>query len=86
MTGWQFEGKYFKEIEEKFKQIILHLPSKDYSSRNSLNPEFNNLTAHCNHDEGATLEKSSIWGQIYGKGAYQVSHSHLPSHWSFVYS
>lgn len=84
MTSWQFDGKYFEEIEKKFRNIILELPSKDYSSRNSSNPKFNNLTAHCNHDQSLTLEISSIWGQIYGKGAYQVSHTHLPCHWSFV--
>lgn len=84
MTEWLFEHDYFTEIEDKFKNLILNLPSKDYSNINSSNPRFNNLTAHCNHDDRVELEISSIWGQIYGKGAYQVSHTHLPSHWSFV--
>lgn len=84
MTKWRFVHEYFFEIEKKFKEIILNLPSKDYSVHNSSNPRFNNLIAHCNQDDNAELEISSIWGQIYGEGAYQVSHTHLPSHWSFV--
>ena len=84
MTKWLFKHDFFTEIERKFKKIILDLPSKDYSNLNSSNPRFNNLTAHCNHDKRLDLELSSIWGQIYGNGAYQVSHTHLPSHWSFV--
>ena len=31
------------------------------------------------------LELKEIWGQLYNKGDYQVSHNHLPNHWSFVY-
>ena len=26
-----------------------------------------------------------LWGQVYNEGDYQISHSHLPSHVSFVY-
>lgn len=84
MTEWHFKHEYLSEIENKFKNIILDLPSTDYSNRNSSNPRFQNLISHCNHDERLELEISSIWGQIYGKGAYQVSHTHLPCHWSFV--
>ncbi len=84
MTEWRFDHEYFSEIEDKFKNIILNLPSVDFSGRNSSNPKFQNLVSHCNHDERLELELSSIWGQIYGSGAFQVSHTHLPSHWSFV--
>tara|TARA_A100001011_G_scaffold399877_1_gene510721 strand:- start:541 stop:1107 length:567 start_codon:yes stop_codon:yes gene_type:complete len=84
MTEWVFKHDYFKEIENTFSNIIKQLPSASYEGANASNPRFDNLTAHCNHDDRLTLELSSIWGQIYGKGAYQVSHTHLPSHWSFV--
>ncbi len=84
MTEWLFEHDYFREIESNFRRIILNLPSVDCSDRNSSNPRFDNLVAHCNHDPQLSLDLSAIWGQIYGKGAYQVSHTHLPSHWSFV--
>ena len=84
MTDWQFDHEYFKEIENCFYKIIQGFPSVNYENRNGANPRFDNLIAHCNHDERLCLTLSAIWGQIYGKGAYQVSHTHLPSHWSFV--
>ena len=83
-TKWHIEHDYLKEIGEKFKNVLLSLPSKTYSNRTSSNPKFNNLTSHCNHDDGVSIETSTIWGQIYGKGSFQTSHCHLPSHWSFV--
>jgi hypothetical protein len=84
MTEWVFNHDYFKEIESVFRNIILNFPSVDHGEHNGSNPRFDNLIAHCNHDDRLSLELSAIWGQIYGKGAYQISHTHLPSHWSFV--
>ena len=84
MTEWVFNHDYFEEIESVFRNIILNLPSVDHGEHNGSNPRFDNLIAHCNHDSRLSLELSAIWGQIYGKGAYQISHTHLPSHWSFV--
>ncbi len=84
MTEWVFNHDYFKEIELTLKGIISNLPSVAREHHNSSNPRFDNLIAHCNHDDGLSLDLSAIWGQIYGKGSYQVSHTHLPSHWSFV--
>ena len=31
------------------------------------------------------LQLGDLWGQWYKKGDYQISHTHLPNHWSFVY-
>ena len=31
------------------------------------------------------LKVQDIWGQVYNIGDYQISHHHIPSHWSFVY-
>jgi len=31
------------------------------------------------------LQLRDLWGQWYKKGDHQISHSHLPTHWSFVY-
>ncbi len=84
MTNWVFDHEYFKEIESVFRKVILDLPSVSYNNRNGSNPRFDNLVSHCNHDDRLSLNLSAIWGQIYGKGAYQVSHTHLPCHWSFV--
>ena len=84
MTDWVFKHDYFTEIENTFRDIILEFPSVSYNGINGSNPRFDNLVSHCNHDDRLSLDLSAIWGQIYGKGAYQVSHTHLPSHWSFV--
>ena len=32
-----------------------------------------------------SLKMMDLWGQVYNEGDYQISHSHLPSHVSFVY-
>ena len=84
MTDWLFDHEYFKEIESCFYKIIKDFPSVSCNNANGSNPRSDNLVAHCNHDKRLCLTLSAIWGQIYGKGAYQVSHTHLPSHWSLV--
>ena len=69
MTEWRCNIMQFREIAQYALKVIAH--------------EDTCLDSAYKCD--CPLQLRHLWGQWYAKGDYQISHTHLPNHWSFVY-
>ena len=69
MTEWRCNIVQFREIAQYALKVITQ---EDTCLESAYK---------CNYP----LQLRQLWGQWYAKGDYQLSHTHLPNHWSFVY-
>ena len=69
MTEWRCNIVQFREIAQYALKVITQEDTCFESAYK------------CNYP----LQLRQLWGQWYAKGDYQLSHTHLPNHWSFVY-